>query len=236
MEHCRRRPAGPAGSEWTPPDARRAGLLHGRPRGAAPGRARVPERVAALVLESGSPGLPDADERRRAASPTRRWPSASSATAWPRSSTRGSGCPCSPASRRCRPSRGWRCGDSGCTTGRIGLANSLRGMGTGAQVSLWERLGAITCPNTASSRGIRIQVSPYRAGDGAGAAALATWRSCAKPATPSTWSGRTSSTAWWRPLQGHTCANRPIQIFLCRGDASYVERMADRPHVRGHQV
>ena len=43
--------------------ARRARLLAGRARRAAPRARRIPDRVAALVLESASPGIADAAER-----------------------------------------------------------------------------------------------------------------------------------------------------------------------------
>lgn len=105
-----------------------------------------PERVAALILESASPGIADPEERRArvegdealaafieregVAAFVDRWeqnPLFSTHGALPRS-----------ARERLREQR--------LRNNPTGLANSLRGMGTGAQEPLWGRLGEIEAP------------------------------------------------------------------------------------------
>jgi 2-succinyl-6-hydroxy-2,4-cyclohexadiene-1-carboxylate synthase len=108
--------------------------------------AACPQRIAALVLESGSPGLRDPEERR-----TRR--AADEALAariehdgvaafvdeWERLPLFASQATLSPkVLLELRQQR--------LRNTATGLANSLRGMGTGAQEPLWERLHEIAAP------------------------------------------------------------------------------------------
>jgi len=108
--------------------------------------AAAPDRVAALILESGSPGLATEEERE-----ARRAADAALATrieqdgvdkfvdyweAIPLFATQR-GLP-APVRDRLRRQR--------LRNSATGLANSLRGMGTGTQEPLWDRLGTIMLP------------------------------------------------------------------------------------------
>ena len=106
--------------------------------------AACPQRIAALVLESGSPGLRDPEERgaRRAADEAlaariERDGVAAFVDEWERLPLFASQGALPPQVRlELRRQR--------LRNKATGLANSLRGMGTGAQEPLWERLYAIT--------------------------------------------------------------------------------------------
>ena len=106
----------------------------------------APERVAALVMESGSPGLATAEERaaRRAsdealAAAIERDGVEAFVTRWERQPLFASQETLPPEARDALHRQRLR-------NSTVGLANSLRGMGTGAQESLWDRLGTIDVP------------------------------------------------------------------------------------------
>ena len=108
-------------------------------------RASRLERVSALILESATAGIQDEHERhqraeadqelaRRLRKPESRRSSASGAAP-----DLGGTLP---------PGRGSApAGASSAASRAVGLANSLRGMGQGAQPSYWERLGDIAVPS-----------------------------------------------------------------------------------------
>jgi 2-succinyl-6-hydroxy-2,4-cyclohexadiene-1-carboxylate synthase len=106
----------------------------------------VPERVSALVLESASPGLADPlDRERRIASDEAlaaglmRDGLAAFVDRWERQPLFASQQSLPPDERdRLRAQR--------LHQRPLGLANSLRGCGTGRQPSLWDRLSAVTMP------------------------------------------------------------------------------------------
>ena len=159
--------------------------------------AAAPERLAALVLESASPGIADDGERaaRRAADDAladeierdgvaafvERWerlPLCDSQRALPAS-----------ARERLRAQR--------LASDPRGLANSLRGLGAGATQPLHHRLRELGLPTLLLCRRARHEVRRHRPRDGVGAAAGASDRRWPAPATPSTWSSPRSSCARW---------------------------------------
>lgn len=103
----------------------------------------APERIGALVLESGSPGIADAEERagRRAADEALAADIETHGVEafvdrWERLPLWGSQRQLSPAARE--GLRAQRLAGSAC-----GLANALRGLGAGATLPLYERLGEL---------------------------------------------------------------------------------------------
>ena len=104
-----------------------------------------PERVSALILESATAGIPDEHERHQRAEADQElarrieeagvetfvgeWSGSRSGRANASSRTRFCACSAHPPAQRA-----------------VGLANSLRGMGQGAQPSYWDRLGDIAVP------------------------------------------------------------------------------------------
>jgi len=106
----------------------------------------APERVAALVLESGSPGLATGEERR-----ARRASDAALATAIERDGVeafvaRWERLPLFATQERLPMAAREELRRQRLRNSVTGLANSLRGMGTGAQESLWDRLGVMSVP------------------------------------------------------------------------------------------
>lgn len=108
--------------------------------------AAAPERISALVLESGSPGLADSAERaaRRASDEAlairiEREGVEAFVAAWET-------LPLFASQRTLPPQVRKRLRMQRLRNSPLGLANSLRGMGLGAQESLWGRLGEITAP------------------------------------------------------------------------------------------
>lgn len=105
-----------------------------------------PERVGALVLESASPGLADAGERaaRVAADAAlveriEREGVSAFVNYWEALPLWASQARLSPEARAAlRAGR--------LQNNPVGLANSLRGLGTGSQPPLWDRLGDLACP------------------------------------------------------------------------------------------
>jgi 2-succinyl-6-hydroxy-2,4-cyclohexadiene-1-carboxylate synthase len=105
-----------------------------------------PERVNALALEGVSPGIEDPVERRQRivhdearATQIEREGIEAFVDAWMRQPLFASQARLGPAALAA--ARAARCANSA-----VGLANSLRGMGTGAQPSLWPRLSGLTVP------------------------------------------------------------------------------------------
>ena len=106
----------------------------------------APERVAALVLESASPGIVDAEERAERvradgalADDVERDGIAAFVARWERIPLFASQAALPAAAReRLRAQR--------LRSSPTGLANSLRGMGTGAMTPAWDRLGALRVP------------------------------------------------------------------------------------------
>ena len=105
-----------------------------------------PERVAALVLEGVSPGIEDPEERRQRvlhdealADQIERDGVEAFVDAWMRQ-------PLFASQARLGPEALAAARAARCANSPVGLANSLRGMGTGAQESLWPRLAGFTVP------------------------------------------------------------------------------------------
>ena len=114
----------------------------------------APERLSALVLESGSPGLADPADRatRRAsdeelAGRIEREAIAAFVDGWEK-------LPLFASQQTLPPDMRKRLRMQRLQNSPTGLANSLRGMGTGAQESLWERLAQITAPTLIVAGGL----------------------------------------------------------------------------------
>jgi len=108
--------------------------------------AAAPNRVSALILESGSPGLAAEEERR-----ARRDGDEALAARIERDGVEAfvdywEALPLFGTQRRAPPAVRFMRRQQRLRNSAIGLANSLRGMGTGAQASLWDRLGEIHTP------------------------------------------------------------------------------------------
>jgi 2-succinyl-6-hydroxy-2,4-cyclohexadiene-1-carboxylate synthase len=108
--------------------------------------AAAPDRVAALVVESGSPGLATAEERR-----ARRASDEALAARIDRDGVVAfvdywQSLPLFALQRRLPAEIQAAVRRQRLRNSPVGLANSLRGMGTGAQDSLWDRLGALSMP------------------------------------------------------------------------------------------
>lgn len=108
--------------------------------------AAAPERVAALVLEGASPGIADADERaarvasdRALADDIERDGIAAFVDRWQR-------VPLFATQDQLPDDVRARLRQQRLTNRPCGLANSLRGMGAGAQTSLWPRLHELAMP------------------------------------------------------------------------------------------
>jgi 2-succinyl-6-hydroxy-2,4-cyclohexadiene-1-carboxylate synthase len=106
----------------------------------------APQRVRALILESGSPGLSGAADRsaRREADEAladsiERDGVAVFVDIWER-------LPLLALADHVTDHTRQRLRQTRLSHAPIGLANSLRGMGTGRQISLWDRLVEVTCP------------------------------------------------------------------------------------------
>jgi 2-succinyl-6-hydroxy-2,4-cyclohexadiene-1-carboxylate synthase len=106
----------------------------------------APGRVRALILESSSPGLADPADRsaRRRADETladsiEREGMAAFVEAWERLPLLALADHVSAEARR-------RLREQRLSHAPTGLANSLRGMGAGRQMPLWDRLAEVTCP------------------------------------------------------------------------------------------
>ncbi|MBP1684909.1 MAG: alpha/beta hydrolase fold protein [Deltaproteobacteria bacterium] len=105
-----------------------------------------PERVDALVLEGVSPGIEDPEERRQRvvhdealADEIEHDGVEAFVDAWMRQ-------PLFASQARLEPDTLAAARAARCANRPVGLANSLRGMGTGAQQSLWSRLPGLTVP------------------------------------------------------------------------------------------
>ena len=171
-------------------DGRADRAARGAGAAARPGRAPGADRRAAR----GSRTIGRA--RGAAARPTRRWRTRSSRR---RSrSSRGAG--------RRHPGAGWPAAErarSAVHADRLrntpaGLARALRGLGTGALPSLWERLGELTMPVTliVGERDAKFRAIAER--DGARRSRTRRGASFPAPATPSTSRPRPRSPSAWR--------------------------------------
>ncbi|MFN8624972.1 MAG: 2-succinyl-6-hydroxy-2,4-cyclohexadiene-1-carboxylate synthase [Candidatus Binatia bacterium] len=105
-----------------------------------------PERVDALVLEGVSPGIEDSEERRQRARHDEALAEQiehdgveAFVDAWMRQ-------PLFASQARLGPEILAMARAARCANSAVGLSNSLRGMGTGAQASLWPRLPALDVP------------------------------------------------------------------------------------------
>jgi 2-succinyl-6-hydroxy-2,4-cyclohexadiene-1-carboxylate synthase len=108
--------------------------------------AAVPERVSALVLEGASPGIDDPAERVARVASDRDLADAIERDGVPAFVDRWERIPLFATQSRLADDVRARLRAQRLANRALGLANSLRGMGAGAQASLWPRLGALTMP------------------------------------------------------------------------------------------
>lgn len=108
--------------------------------------AAAPERVAALVLEGASPGIDDAGERAARAASDRALADDIERDGIEAFVDRWERVPIFATQARLSDDVRARQRERRLTNRTIGLANSLRGMGAGAQSSLWPRLHELTMP------------------------------------------------------------------------------------------
>lgn len=105
-----------------------------------------PHRISHLILESASPGLATAVERQARVAQDREladWIEANGLEAFV---NRWEQLPLWASQRQLSPEARQQLRQQRLQNNPAGLANSLRGMGAGAQPSLWEQLAALTIP------------------------------------------------------------------------------------------
>lgn len=105
-----------------------------------------PHRISHLILESASPGLATAVERQARVAQDREladWIEANGLEAFV---NRWEQLPLWASQQQLSPEIRQQLRQQRLQNNPVGLANSLRGMGTGAQPSLWEQLAALTIP------------------------------------------------------------------------------------------
>ena len=107
---------------------------------------KYPQRVAALVLESASPGIVDPNERRNRAESDEELASFIEREGVPAFVRRWEDNPIFEAQRVLPETVRTTLRSQRLNNSPTGLANSLRGMGAAAQEPLWERLGAVDVP------------------------------------------------------------------------------------------
>lgn len=105
-----------------------------------------PHRISHLILESASPGLATAEERQERVAQDREladWIEANGIEAFVE---RWENLPLWASQQQLPPETRRQLHQQRLQNNPIGLANSLRGMGAGAQPSLWEQLPALAAP------------------------------------------------------------------------------------------
>jgi 2-succinyl-6-hydroxy-2,4-cyclohexadiene-1-carboxylate synthase len=105
-----------------------------------------PETLSALIIESASPGLQDAASRADRAATDGALAARILEIAVPAFIDEWEALPLFASQQRLSPERRAAQRQIRLSQSPAGLANSLRGMGTGAQPSLWDRLGELTMP------------------------------------------------------------------------------------------